>query len=104
MEDELKTDSKAEEWFVKIKKVNNGYILYNSDGTEDVVEEDERDELKVHEALLWKVMEAFNFQGSKHDPERLRVVREKPNGEVSLCGRRKVRAKNLRSDEGKSEI
>ena len=64
-----------------ITRESNGYAL---DGVSDtggrtrtVIEDDEVDELKSGESLLWAVMEYFNFQGSKHDAERIRVVREK---------------------------
>lgn len=75
---------KQEEWSLKITLARNGYIL---EGTHDgsglpfteVIEDDDKDDLKSHEELLWLVMEYFNFQGSKHDRERLQVVREKRN-------------------------
>jgi hypothetical protein len=64
------------DWFLRISKVSNGYILTSTD-MQEVIEDDDKDELKSGEELLWKVMEYFNFYGSKHDPERLRVIREK---------------------------
>jgi len=33
--------------------------------------------LKSGESLLWAVMEYFGFGGSKHDRERIMVVRKK---------------------------
>jgi hypothetical protein len=66
-------------WDLHIVRAQNGYILTDQDGQDFVIEEDEQDELKAHEHLLWMVIEHFSFGGSKHDPERLRVVREKHN-------------------------
>ena len=63
-------------WSLTITRTDNGYYLEGSDGEKISIEEDE-DALKEHEELLWQVMEFFNFQGSKHDPERLRIVRQK---------------------------
>ena len=69
-------------WKLKITRVNNGYTLTGTFGDEeepsiDVIEEDDMDELAAGEKLLWSVMDYFNFSGSKHDPERIRVIREK---------------------------
>jgi predicted house-cleaning noncanonical NTP pyrophosphatase (MazG superfamily) len=72
-------------WSITITRGNNGYKLTweedAEDGTtlqqEEYIEDDELDELKSGEELLWRIMEYFGFGGSKHDPERLRVVREK---------------------------
>ena len=66
---------------LKITKVNNGYTLEGTFGNDeepsvDVIEEDEVDELVSGEGLLWSVMDYFNFGGSKHDKERIRVIRE----------------------------
>lgn len=63
-------------WYLNIERKTNGYVLKGNDGFELVIE-DIKDELDSHEKLLWQVMEYFSFQGSKHDTERLRVVREK---------------------------
>ena len=64
-----------------ITREGNGYVL---DGVSDsggrlrtVIEDDEVDELKSGESLLWAVMEYFGFGGSKHDRERIMVVRKK---------------------------
>ena len=67
-----------------INKVENGYILSYEDELNDetkivrkiVIQEDESDELKAHEEMLWQVIEYFGFYGSKHDKERIRVIRE----------------------------
>lgn len=72
-------------WSIKITRVDNGYILeWEEDSSEPgetiyhkhVIQEDESDELFHHEGLLWQIMEYFSFGGSKHDPERIRIVRE----------------------------
>ena len=79
MEDESKIDS----WQLTITRVDNGYLLEGpseSDMPMKVVIEDSReDELKSHEFLLWDVMEYFNFGGSKHDAQRIKIIREKQN-------------------------
>ena len=73
------------EWTLKISKVDNGYILEgdteDSEGYTHKVVEEIDDELAANEKLLWAVMEYFSFMGSKHDPERLRVVRQKKQKE-----------------------
>lgn len=62
-----------------IEKADNGYALF--DGEENkllaVIEDDYKDELKSAEELLWEVLNYFGVFGSKHDPERIRIVREK---------------------------
>jgi len=68
---------------IEIKNVSNGYTLrfpHPETGeiwVEEVIEEDEHDPLAAPEKLLWRLMEYFTFGGTKHDKERLRVVREK---------------------------
>lgn len=72
-------------WFCSIEKVDNGYLIEYPEeldnGTGDikrhVIEENDQDELASHEALLWWLVEYFDFYGSKHDLERIRIVREK---------------------------
>lgn len=62
-----------------IKRIENGYLLewFEEDVRKlQVIQEDETDSLSEHEQLLWSIMEHFNFIGSKHDPERIRVLRE----------------------------
>ena len=44
---------------------------------EEYIQADTEDGLKAHEELLWQIMEYFDFGGSKHDSERLRIIREK---------------------------
>ena len=70
-------------WYLNITKAENGYVLRWSDEDEygaevihtEVVEDDERDQLKSGVELLYRIMEYFGFLGSKHDEERIRVVR-----------------------------
>ena len=70
-------------WELKIRSISNGYILFipkedeHTTDREVVIEEDESDGLEAQESLLWAIMEYFNIGGSKHDKERLRVVRQK---------------------------
>jgi len=68
-----------------ISRVDNGYLLTASDlegeGPAEWVIEDGDDvaglvNLTSGEALLWEVMDFFNFGGSKHDTGRIRVVVE----------------------------
>jgi len=69
-----------EKWQLTIEKVSNGFIL-TGEGAEncgpEVIEENERDELEEFEKLAWTVWEYFGYHGSKHDPERLLIKREK---------------------------
>jgi len=69
---------------VRIIRGGNGYRLNWTEDTEDgeikqeeYIQDDEADELRSTEALLWWILEWAGKMGSKHDPERLRVVREK---------------------------
>lgn len=74
---ELPSHLKDDGWQLKITRTDNGYIIEVPNELPHVIQENQNDELKEHEELLWCVMEYFNFQGSKHDSERLRIVREK---------------------------
>lgn len=47
---------------------------------EEYIQDDEGDELRSIEELLWWITDHFGRGGSKHDPERLRIVRELPDG------------------------
>jgi hypothetical protein len=76
-EAELPSHLKDDEWQLKITRAQNGYSLEFPNDSPYVIQENENDNLKEHEELLWYVMEYFNFEGSKHDLERLRIVREK---------------------------
>ena len=71
-----------EGWTITIEKVGSGYILEvpvpNDElGKKWVREEDGEDELKAIETVLWDVLTYFGHYGSKHDDERIRIVREK---------------------------
>jgi hypothetical protein len=73
---------KSEEWSLKIVRVDNGYILMGwPNDTQCVIEMDKFDELKGHEELLRDVMDYFDFQGSKHDAERLQITRVRSGNE-----------------------
>jgi len=72
-------------WSLNIGRVRNGYVLTTPDlegeGPAGWVIEDGDDvaglvNLTSGEALLWEVMDFFNFGGSKHDTSRIRVVVE----------------------------
>ena len=76
---------KISDWGLEIIRVGNGYKIKvaNQSGdpaelgyTEEVIEDREEDELRSGEELLWFIMDFFAFGGSKHDKERLRIVRE----------------------------
>ena len=72
---------------IKVRRTMNGFVLSWSDECaddttktfvqEEVVEDDDQDELKSGEEMLWKLIEYFGLSGSKHDKERLRITREK---------------------------
>ena len=74
--DLLNEAKKPPPWSLTITRIDNGYTLIGHD-INCVVEDDDEDELISHEQLLWYIMEYFNFGGSKHDSERIRIVREK---------------------------
>ena len=68
-------------WKLVISKEDNGYILKGRFGDTDieskvVIEDKDNNELDSGETLLWQVIEYFNIGGSRHDKERLRIVRE----------------------------
>jgi len=73
-------------WCCFIEKAENGYIVsYPNEEDENniiphVIEEDPKDALKEHEDLHYWLMDFFAHSGSKHDGERLRIIREKQNG------------------------
>lgn len=74
-------------WKLTITREQNGYTLAgNSDADglpfKMVIQDDEKDELKSHEELLWNVTEYFNFGGSKHSEERLRIIRLTKEGKI----------------------
>jgi len=75
----------ADERKLEIVEGVNGYKLrwrdYLADGSkrwfEAYIVDDEADKLKSGEELLWGVAGHFSLWGSKHDAERLKIVREK---------------------------
>ena len=83
-----KTRNNEEDWALNITRTNNGYLIestdYDSEGNaitrKHVIQDCEQNELKSHRELLWEVMEFFNFQGSKHDNERIRIIVENHDG------------------------
>ena len=60
---------------MKITRVSNGFFLEGNDGNWLIQDTD--DPLKSTEELLWDITEYFLLGGSKHDAERIRIVREK---------------------------
>ena len=60
-----------------ITHCDNGYILTDYEGKQWVIEDSDTDPLASGEHFLWDIMNHFDFAGSRHDKERLRVVREK---------------------------
>ena len=71
-----------EGWTITIEKVGSGYILEVPEPNDElgkkwVREEDDQDELKAIETVLWDILNYFGHGGSKHDDERIRIVREK---------------------------
>jgi len=78
---------KLTDWAVEITRIRNGYVCKYPDFTGErnyletaVFSDDEADELKSGETLLWWIIEHFNLGGSKWDKERLRITRE-PGGD-----------------------
>ena len=63
-------------WKLVIIRSENGYIVKGND-TDIVIEDNTSKPLDSGEHLLWEVMHYFNFGGTKHDEERLRITREK---------------------------
>ena len=69
-------------WYLKITRVNNGYILEgpNDHGviTESVIQEPETEhgEIDGGISMLWEVLEFFGLAGSRHDEKRIRIVTE----------------------------
>ncbi len=68
--------NRKDEWKLTIIRKDNGYYLTGTD-SDIMLQADDKDPLDHHMALLYEVMEYFNFFGSKHDPERIRITREK---------------------------
>lgn len=65
-----------QDWSLQITRVDNGYYLVGIDGEKFVIEEKPDDKLHEHEQLLFMVREYFDFQGSKHDKERIVILRQ----------------------------
>lgn len=78
------------DWKLYITRTDNGYLIESIDTDNEgnpvskkhVIQDCEQNELKSHRELLWEVMEFFNFMGSKHDEERIRIVIEKHDGSI----------------------
>ena len=76
------------DWKLNITRADNGYLVESVDtdnegnpiSVKHVIEDCGQNDLKSHRELLWKVMEFFNFMGSKHDSERIRVIIENHDG------------------------
>ena len=77
----MSDEERREPWSLVITRVDNGYLLEGSDGSCIVIEEDPEDGLHEHEQLLFEVRDYFNFQGSKHDKERIQILRLTPEDE-----------------------
>jgi len=70
---------------LRIREVENGYVLEYEEETEDMdgmpeliemvyqVKEEDPDKLTAFKDMLWEVISQFGLTGSKHDPTRLRV-------------------------------
>jgi hypothetical protein len=74
---------KATDWACEITRVANGYVCKYPHCDEDreyietdVFSDDDDDELKSGEDLLWWIIDHFALGGSRHDAERLRIKRE----------------------------
>jgi hypothetical protein len=79
------------QWKLEIIRVRNGYKLnypQELDDSSTVIQEeviedgpgtanDPQGEIESGEKLLWFILEYFALLGSKHDPERLVIRREK---------------------------
>ena len=68
-------------WELRIRKAENGFILESDidEGlgvTEMLLEDDENDELKSGESLLWQVIEFFGLRTSRYAKEVLTITRE----------------------------
>jgi len=72
-------------WSVTINRAGNGFRMNwreeGEDGMtlhqEEVIQDNEQDELKSGESLLWFVMNYFDLGGSRHDKQRLHVIRRR---------------------------
>lgn len=72
-------------WDLKITKADNGFGLRweeeDEDGRpclhEEVIQDDDMDDLKSGQELLWHVINYFSLGGSRHDKERLHISRKR---------------------------
>ena len=69
-----------ERWDARVERVDNGYIVYlsgddDNSGSIAICEDDDIDDLKSFESVLWELMEHFGKGGSKHDKERIHISR-----------------------------
>lgn len=68
-----------------IRHVTNGFILQWKDELEsgrllpksEIIQDDDYDEIKSGEELLWFILNYFGLGGSRYDRERLWVVRKR---------------------------
>jgi len=75
---------KLTDWGVEIIRVRNGYVCKypdeNGEGEShletEVFSDDEIDELKSGEELLYWIINHFGISGSRYDAERLTITRE----------------------------
>jgi hypothetical protein len=80
---------RTKDWGMEIVRVSNGYYVRLADMdteagiTDMTIEDAENDVLKSGEELLWTVLDHFALSGSKHDKERLRIIREPGSGFIS---------------------
>lgn len=80
----MKNEHNPQGYFVKITKVENGYLMEDGEMRMFVSEDREEDEYSQHLALvscLWDVIGYFGLAGSKHDKKRI-VCGLKENNEV----------------------
>lgn len=68
---------RKDDWGIEILFADDGFVIRDNEGKRYPIQSDEIDELKAGEELLWFILDFFNLRGSKHDEERLKVIREK---------------------------
>lgn len=67
----------------EIERLDNGFVCNMFDGDEEgdwntsVYQEDENDELKAIEEVLWSIVEFFGKMGSRYDKERIHICRKR---------------------------
>jgi hypothetical protein len=75
---------KTTDWAVEITRVRNGYVCTYPDSNAydetrfetQIFSDDDADELKSGEDLLWWIIAHFALSGSRYDTERLTITRE----------------------------